>query len=64
MTLDYDDARRLVKILDVLVKVDEHLMSKDKMNAALHLSEEIRPTPLASAVHGSRRDLEQFLGEG
>jgi hypothetical protein len=56
-----DIQRELLKIRDVLVTVDEHLAAKDTMNAALHMSKEVRSTPLAAAVHGARKDIERLM---
>lgn len=52
-----DVIRELQKIGDVLVMVDAHLEAKDRMNAALHMSEHVRSTPLASAVAGALSSL-------
>lgn len=48
--MDDNDAREIAKIADVLERVVTHLDAKDRMNAALHMSNTIRPTPLAVAV--------------
>lgn len=45
-----DLGRELRKIEDTLGKVDAHLRAKDEMNAALHLSEAVRATPLSASV--------------
>ena len=62
-----DIIRELQKIDDTLTAVAIHLDAKDAMNAALHMSTEIRSTPLASAVRISRAataDLMIRLGTG
>ena len=55
--------RELQKIRDVLEKVDEHLTAKDRMNAALHMSENVRPTPLAGAVAVSLGSIDLLISE-
>jgi len=53
---DADTARQLDKIGDVLTQVHHHLFNKDKSNAALHMSQEVRPAPLTTAVAGALHD--------
>lgn len=53
--------RELRKIEDVLGKVSAHLNYKDNMNAALHMSDNVHPTPLASAVSTSCVNLNALL---
>lgn len=60
---DENLARELQKVLDVVRKVDEHLSFKDEMNAALHMSEMVRPTPLASAVKNVGEVLYDLIAE-
>lgn len=60
---DENLARELQKILDVVMKVDEHLSFKDNMNAALHMSDTVRPTPLASAVNSAAQILYDLIAE-
>lgn len=55
--------RELNKIDDVLEKVQAHLYHKDAMNANLHMSENVRGTPLYSAVERARDDLRLLLWE-
>jgi len=52
-----DVVRELRKVADVLEKTHAHFNFKDEMNAALHMSDTVRPTPLASAVHSAWHDL-------
>jgi len=49
-----DIVRELQKIGDTLTAVCVHLDAKDSMNAALHMSSEIRSTPLASSAKNAR----------
>jgi hypothetical protein len=44
-----DEKRRLTKVLDTLIVVQEHLFAEAEMNAALHMAD-VRPAPLAMAV--------------
>lgn len=55
--------RDLQKVYDVVKSVETHLNAKDEMNAALHMSSTVRPTPLAAAVKGIRSDLERMMLE-
>lgn len=54
-------ARELVKVNDVLRKVQAHLYHKDAMNANLHMSESVRATPLYSAVEGAVDNVNQLI---
>lgn len=49
-----DVIREVQKIYDVLNAVCVHLGAKDEMNAALHMSAEVRATPLTSAARTAR----------
>jgi hypothetical protein len=55
--------RDLEKIHDVVQKVQAHLYHKDAMNANLHMTDQVRSTPLYSAVEGARLDLVRIIGE-
>lgn len=49
--MSHDDLmREIAKISDVLAAVNRHMRAEAEMNAALHMSNEVRPAPLASAV--------------
>jgi hypothetical protein len=43
--------RELEKTLDLLRIVDRHFLAEADMNAALHMSTDVRPAPLAAAIH-------------
>lgn len=58
-----DLARELEKVLDTLGAVREHLVHKDQMNAALHMSRTVRLTPLAAAVSTSYQNLDELIKE-
>lgn len=45
-----DLVRELRKIEDILKGVKNYLHAKDHMNASLHMSQEVRHTPLYSSV--------------
>lgn len=45
--------REVQKIADVLEVADRHFTHEAEMNAALHMSAVVRPTPLAQAVHNA-----------
>jgi hypothetical protein len=49
-----DITRELNKIYDTLTAVQMHLEYRDRMNAALHMSTEVRFAPLTSAVKNAR----------
>jgi hypothetical protein len=53
--------RELGKIYSVMEKVDAHLRAKDQMNADLHMSSEVRPTPLAASVRVATSDLGELM---
>ena len=56
-----DLLRELQKLNDVLTAVGVHLDAKDAMNAALHMSTLIRPTPLAASVQSARAELANLM---
>jgi hypothetical protein len=58
-----DLARELEKVHDVLVVVNLHFASEAAMNAALHMSQAVRPAPLAVAVDGAAADLGRLIVE-
>lgn len=45
-----DTIRQIDKALDVLRKVERALVAEAEMNATKHLSDAVRPVPLAGAV--------------
>lgn len=49
MTRD-DAVRELQKISDALNAADRHFTAEAQMNAALHMSDVVRPAPLAAAI--------------
>jgi hypothetical protein len=56
-----DQERQIEKALAVMRKVQEHFDHEAAMNAALHMSDVIRPAPLAAAVARAVIDLERLL---
>ena len=58
-----DERRQIEKALAVMRKVQEHFDHEAAMNAALHMSDVVRPAPLASAVSRAVMDLEHLLPE-
>lgn len=58
-----DLARQLVKVLDVLMVVDDHFTAEARMNAALHMAQTVRPAPLAAAVATSKGELHNLIRE-
>ncbi|HYT43029.1 MAG TPA: hypothetical protein VEP90_11855 [Methylomirabilota bacterium] len=56
-----DTIREVQKLYDALTAASVYLDSKDQMNAALHMSTEIRSTPLASAVRNARANATNLM---
>ncbi len=56
-----DVVREVQKIYDVLTAVCVHLGAKDEMNAALHMSQEVRATPLTSAARTARANAANLM---
>ena len=56
-----DEQRELQKVLDTLFVVEKHFYHEANMNAALHMSTEVRPAPLAAAVSVAVSTLERLL---
>jgi len=56
-----DERRELHKVLDTLLVVESHFRHEAEMNAALHMSREVRPAPLAAAVGTAVGTLERLL---
>lgn len=58
-----DLARELTKVLDAVKWANAHFAYEAWMNAALHMSNEVRPAPLAAAIRNATADLERIIGE-
>lgn len=61
-----DIIRELDKAIDIVALADEHFANEAKMNAALHMSAEVRPAPLASAItltHANLKNLRERLSD-
>jgi len=56
-----DDRRQVEKALATMYKVQEHFDYEARMNAVLHLSDTVRPAPLAAAVSVAVSDLERLI---
>jgi hypothetical protein len=63
-----DAARELDKAADALEAAARHFRATNEANAALHLAETVRPSPLTSRVETAadeaRRSAERFRGPG
>lgn len=51
----------LEKVLDVLRKAEQHHVSRDESNAALHLAPATRLSPLTSSLQAERERVEKLL---
>lgn len=56
-----DEQRQVEKALQTLYRVRDHFDHEAAMNAALHMSDTVRPAPLASALAIAVIDLERLL---
>ena len=56
-----DERRQIEKALRVMYKVRDHFDHEAAMNAALHMSDIVRPAPLAAAVAIAVLDLESVI---
>lgn len=56
-----DLIRELEKALDVLKVCERHFSAEAEMNAALHMTDNVRPNPLAAAVYTAVGGLELAL---
>lgn len=56
-----DERRQVEKALGVMYRVREHFDHEAAMNAALHMSDVVRPAPLAAAVATAVIDLERLI---
>lgn len=56
-----DEKRQIEKALTVLYRVRDHFDHEAAMNAALHMSDVVRPAPLAAALAIAVIDLERLL---
>jgi len=56
-----DDRRQIEKALHTMYIVRDHFDYEAKMNAALHMSDVVRPAPLAAAVATAVQDLERVI---
>lgn len=56
-----DERRQVEKAIDVMRRARDHFDAEAKMNAALHMSDTVRPAPLAAAVAQAVIDLERLL---
>jgi len=56
-----DEKRQIEKALDVMYMVQKHFDHEAAMNAALHMSDTVRPAPLAAAVTAAVLDLERLV---
>lgn len=56
-----DLIRELLKALDVLKQCERHFSAEAEMNAALHLSENVRPSPLSASVSTEVAQLEAVI---
>ena len=56
-----DDRRQIEKALQTMYRVRDHFDHEAAMNAALHMSDVVRPSPLAAAVAIAVIDLERVV---
>lgn len=56
-----DERRQIEKVLSTLYRVRDHFDHEAAMNAALHMSDTVRPAPLAAAVGVAVIDLERLI---
>lgn len=56
-----DERRQIQKALGVMYRVRDHFDHEAQMNAALHMSDVVRPAPLAAAVGTAVIDLERLI---
>lgn len=59
--IDEDERRQIEKALTTMYWVEKHFETEAKMNAALHMSDIVRPAPLAAAVSIAVLDLERVI---
>lgn len=59
--MNEDEVRELVKVRDVLRRVEAHLQARDAMNAELHMAHKVRPTPLTTAVEGACEAIDNLI---
>lgn len=58
-----DLARELDKVHEVVTFALKHFRAEAEMNAALHMSPEVRPAPLAAAIDIASHDLARIYAE-
>lgn len=58
-----DLARELLKIRDAVQGANVHFYHEARMNAALHMSADVRPAPLAAAIRSAVTDLDRLIME-
>jgi hypothetical protein len=56
-----DERRQIEKALATMYRVRDHFDHEAAMNAALHMSDTVRPAPLAAAVAVAVLDLERLV---
>lgn len=56
-----DERRQISKALHTMYRVRDHFDHEAAMNAALHMSDVVRPSPLAAAVAIAVIDLERVV---
>jgi hypothetical protein len=56
-----DERRQIEKALATMYRVRDHFDHEAAMNAALHMSDTVRPAPLAAAVAIAVLDLERLI---
>lgn len=61
MSLLADTIREFEKTLDVLEQCERHFSAEAEMNAALHMSNTVRPAPLAAAVATARMQVSNYI---
>lgn len=58
-----DLVRELMKIGDVVFTAKRHFEHEAAMNAALHMAENVRPAPLATAIATASDSIQRLISE-
>lgn len=56
-----DERRQVEKVLGTVIMATKHFDGEAAMNAALHMSDVVRPAPLAAAMAVAALDLGRLL---
>lgn len=56
-----DIRRELGKVYDTVRRANDHFRAEGQMNAALHMSDTVRPAPLAAAMEVAQESLIKLI---